>query len=210
MKKLLVSLLLILPSFFTLAFDRSEIANKSAEVTPLLNGQTLPDITVKNLQNDTLQLKQLISKKPTIMVFYRGGWCPYCNAQLAGLKEIESKLTDLGYQILAISPDSPERLKAQQTKQQFNLTLLSDSSLDAIRKMGIAFLLDEKTSEYYRDKVGVEFMDIEGTSRVALPVPAVYIVDQQGLVQFNYVNPNFRVRLPAQLLYDAAKVLAVH
>ncbi|WP_416306592.1 peroxiredoxin-like family protein [Neptunicella sp. SCSIO 80796] len=206
----------ILPGLFflvftsvTLAFDRTMIAEQPEQVTPLLNGQNIPAIELKTVDGETVGLTQLVAQKPTILVFYRGGWCPYCSRQLAGLKDIESKLTDLGYQIIAISPDSPARLQAQKVKSEFNVMLLSDDQLAATRAFGLAFFLPEKTAELYRNKLGVEFVDVYDTERVALPVPAVYIADQSGLIQFNYVNPNFKVRVSEQLLYDAAKTSLV-
>lgn len=62
-------------------------------------------------------------EKPSIILFYRGGWCPYCNRQLAELKNIEQDLVDLGYQVLAISPESPDRLQEQKLETEFAVTL---------------------------------------------------------------------------------------
>ncbi|MDN4503057.1 peroxiredoxin-like family protein [Alteromonadaceae bacterium BrNp21-10] len=199
---LITALALTLPA---LALDRTQIAASAEDVTPLLNGQSIPAVALKTVDGKTINLTELVASKPSIILFYRGGWCPYCSRQLAGLKDLEPKLKALGYQIIAISPDSATRLQSQKMTTEFSAMLLSDDQLNAIRGFGLGYFLDDKTAEMYRDKAGVEFVDIEGTSRVALPAPAVYIVDQAGLIKFNYVNPNFKVRVSEQLLYDAAK-----
>lgn len=186
-----------------------KIAETAEQVTPIMNGQNIPSVTLFDVDGNTVSLKQIVSEKPTVLVFYRGGWCPYCNTQLAGLREIEEKVMAMGYQLVAISPDSPERLKEAKVENDYKIRLLSDANFDVISEFGIGFFLPEKTAKRYRNKMGIEFVDIDGTSKVALPIPAVYVVDKEGLVHFNYVNPNFRVRLSPELLYQATKTLAL-
>lgn len=209
MKKLVTLLFLAVFSQQLLAGNAELIAETAEKVTPLMNGQNIPHTTLKDVEGNTVSLKQIVSQKPTVIVFYRGGWCPYCSNQLAGLREIEEKVLKLGYQLVAISPDSPERLQAQKVENDYKITLLSDANFDVTSQFGIGFFLPEKTADKYRDKLGVEFVALDGTSKVALPVPAVYVVDKEGMVHFNYVNPNFRVRLSPELLYQATKTLAL-
>src|SRR5262245_9715985 len=92
----------------------SGVPLKPEDISPLLVGETIPVATLPDAQNKPTDLQALIAKKPTILVFYRGGWCPYCNKQLAGLQQIEKDLTDMGYQLIAVSTDSPDNL--QQTE----------------------------------------------------------------------------------------------
>lgn len=207
MKKLIAFLWLTLVSHNL--FAANGIAESAEHVTPLMNGQNIPSVTLKDVDGNIVSLKQIVSEKPSVIVFYRGGWCPYCNTQLAGLKDIEEKVLEMGYQLIAISPDSPERLKAAKVENDYKIRLLSDANFDVISEFGIGFFLPEKTAMKYRNKLGVEFVSLDGTSKVALPVPAVYVVDRAGLVHFNYVNPNFRVRLSPELLYQATKTLAL-
>ena len=128
-------LLSIFALFITLsasvnALDRAAIADAAENVTPLLNGQQAPSTTLKTADGSPVSLKALTMQKPSIVLFYRGGWCPYCNRQLAEIKDIEQDLIDLGYQVLAISPESPARLQEQKLETEFAVTLLSDESLD--------------------------------------------------------------------------------
>ncbi len=125
---------------------------------------------------------------------------------MAGLVEVEQRIIDLGYQIIAISPDSPERLKAQQSSDEFNLMHLSDRSLDATLAFGLAYYVDDEMVETIRGQLGAEVVSLAGESRVVLPVPAAYIVDTTGLIKFAYVNPNFQQRINPHLLYQAARL----
>jgi peroxiredoxin len=186
--------------------SRIPIAESAEKVTPLLNGQFVPDVILQTAFGKDINLKTLIESKPSLVIFYRGGWCPYCNRQMKGLLEVEQRIIDLGYQIIAISPDTPERLQAQKTGADFDVVRLSDNGLKAIRAFGLGYYLDDNTANTYRDKLGANLVTVEGESKVVLPVPAAYIFDTSGLVQFQYVNPNFRVRVSPQLLFYAAQI----
>jgi peroxiredoxin len=83
--------------------------------------------------------------------------------------------------------------------------LLSDDSLTLAQTLGLAFYLDDKTAKIYRNKLGVNFVSLEGEAKVALPVPAVFVIDTNGLVHFQYANPNYKVRLTEDLLLAAVK-----
>lgn len=207
MKKLFIFAFLTLMQFSVSASSVDKIAATADEVRPLLNGQILPDVNLYDLNDKPVSLKSIVSQQPTVIIFYRGGWCPYCNAQLAGLKNIEEKVVELGYQIIAISPDSPTRLKEQALESDFKVKLFSDKDFVVSSEFGIGFFLPDDMASKYRNKLGVEFVALDGTSKVALPVPAVYIADEEGLVHFNYVNPNYSVRVSPDLLYQAARTL---
>lgn len=206
MRKFLFVLVLMVVSGSALALDRSVIADAAENVTPLLNGQSVPNTTLKTADGSPVSLQALMMEKPSIILFYRGGWCPYCNRQLAELKNIEQDLVDLGYQVLAISPESPDRLQEQKLETEFAVTLLSDASLDTIRQFGVGFYVPEETSQLYKDKMNIDLTK-DTSSRSVLPAPAIFIADTKGLIQFNYVNPNYRVRPSAELLLNVAKTL---
>lgn len=183
------------------------IAATAEAVHPIMNGQTVPNTTIYDYKNKAYKFHDVLKNKPTVLIFYRGGWCPYCNAQLSGLKAIEDKVIEMGYQIIALSPDSPERLNGQAFKSDLKVQVFSDKNFEATQAFGLAYFLKAKLADKYRNKLGTEFIDLDGTSKVALPVPAVYIMDTKGLVHFQYVNPNYAVRLEADLLFQATKIM---
>jgi peroxiredoxin len=193
--------------FFSVnVYGQTKIAATAEQVSPLLNGQFIPDVIVQTEFGKDISLKTLVESKPSVVIFYRGGWCPYCNRQMKGLLKVEQRIIDLGYQIIAISADTPERMQAQKTGASFDVVRLSDNRLKAIEAFGLGYFLDQKTADQYRDKLGAKLVTLEGTNKVVLPVPAVYIFDTSGLVQFQYVNPNYRVRVSPQLLFYAAQI----
>ncbi|NIA01082.1 redoxin domain-containing protein, partial [Massilia sp. CCM 8734] len=99
----------------------------------------IPNSILKSSENATVSLSDVVSKKKTVLVFYRGGWCPYCNLHLSALAEAEKQILDLGYQIVAISPDSPENLRSTAEIDKVQYMLLSDANGVLIKEFGIAF-----------------------------------------------------------------------
>lgn len=187
------------------ALDRSEFADQAEHVTPLLDGSSIPNASVFMADGSPVSFKGLVMQKPSVVLFYRGGWCPYCNRQLAGLKEIEAELVEMGYQILAVSPESSQRLQEQKLETDFAATLISDNNLQAISGFGVGFVVDEETQKRYAG-YGISLTENEDGKPV-LPAPAVFIVDKSGTVKFSYVNPDFKYRPSASLILAAATAL---
>jgi peroxiredoxin len=195
-----------LMSTSVVALDRTIIADTAENITPILNGTTMPNVTVKTADGAPVSLRALVMQKPTIVIFYRGGWCPYCSRQLAELKSIEKELVAEGYQILAISPESPEKLQSQKLETEFAVTLISDESLAAIRGFGVGFYVPNDTRKLYKDRMNVD-LTADTSDRAVLPAPAIFILDESGKVQFNYVNPDYSIRPSAALVLSAAKLV---
>ncbi|MFN1835438.1 peroxiredoxin-like family protein [Balneola sp. MJW-20] len=203
LKTLFLSLLFLV--FINLNLSAQDYAETASEVTPLLIGSIIPDVSVKNIESEELNLRELVSSKQTVIIFYRGGWCPYCSQHLAELNEIEDEIRNMGYQFLAISADRPEELRKSKSKADLNYTLLSDSPMNATKAFGLAFKVDEATVQRYME-IGIDLEKSSGYDHHLLPVPAVYILDTDGKVLFDYVNPDYRQRINGEILLTAARV----
>ncbi|MGA4604547.1 peroxiredoxin-like family protein [Pseudoalteromonas maricaloris] len=203
MRHFILSLALACSAFVSAA-EITNIAAAPEQVSPLLPGIDAPALQLKDKSGNTVDLATRYKENITVLVVYRGGWCPYCSRQLAGIQEIEPQLVKMGAQIIAIAPDSPEAL-AKSTIESPHYQLLSDNEMRMSQALGLAYFLDDKTALAYRNKLGVNFVDFEGNDKVALPVPAVFVVDKKGLIQFQYANPNYKVRLDESVLLAAVK-----
>lgn len=195
-------------AFFTLSFlffsvlasAQTELPKTATDISPLLIGEKIPNLTLKSVDGNDINLSDAFSKKRTILVFYRGGWCPYCNVQLAALGQSEKELLDLGYQIIAVSPDSPKNLKVTDEKEKLNYLLLSDSKGELTKAVGIAFqapMLAKSRLSKSSDGINISF----------LPVPSVFILNDKGDIEFEHITPDYKHRITTELLIAAAKSL---
>jgi peroxiredoxin len=177
-----------------------QLPQKSEDICPLLIGEAIPTNTLISVDGNKHQLSDLIAEKPGILIFYRGGWCPYCNTQLSDLRKIEDEIITLGYQILAISPDSPENLRQTMDKQKPNYSLYSDADGALIKSMGIAFQAPDR-------HIGMLNKRSEGQNEGFLPVPSVFVVDTSGKILFEYINPDYKTRISSDMLLSVLKSL---
>lgn len=179
---------------------QNNLPKLATEIAPLLIGEKIPNVTLKSVENTDVNLTELISKKRTVLVFYRGGWCPYCNAHLAALAEAEKELLALGYQIIAISPDAPASLEVTDGKEKLNYLLLSDSTGELSKAVGIAF----QAPENYKTTIA---KGSDGINNSFLPVPALFILNVNAEIEFEHISPNFKNRVSNDLLIAVAKSL---
>lgn len=107
----------------------------------------------------------------------------------------------MGYQILAVSTDSPENLTQSANKQKLTYTLLSDADLAVSKKFGIAFKSPKSYDQFLPETSAGKNVD------KLLPVPSVFILNKKGSICFEYINPNFKERLNPALLKAAAASL---
>ncbi|MGA9408060.1 MAG: peroxiredoxin-like family protein [Bacteroidota bacterium] len=180
------------------------VADRADDIHPLLVGMNVPDVVLTDVEGKEVKLYSLLEKKPTVLIFYRGGWCPYCNLQMEQLHTIESDVLKEGYQIVAVSADRPENIETSIEKHDLHYTLLSDSTMNAAKAFGLAFRVDKEALQRSK-KYAATLEAGSGLSHHILPVPAVFIIQKNGSIIFEYVNPNFKVRLNAQVLLAIVK-----
>jgi peroxiredoxin len=172
---------------------------------PLQKGGVIPDVTVQTADDATVHLRELVSAKPTVLLFYRGGWCPFCTRHLSALVDIQDDLKAAGVQMLAISIDQPSKLRETPEYDAFSYTLLSDADAEAAEAFGLAFTVPDELVSKYKTEYGIDLEAASGQTHHKLPHPAVYVVGQDGIVQFVYVNEDYKVRLEPQKVLAAAR-----
>ncbi|MBK8066067.1 MAG: AhpC/TSA family protein [Rhodanobacteraceae bacterium] len=186
---------------------RAQIAESAEEVRPILVGSPVPAVELTELSGETTTLAALLGGRRTVLVFYRGGWCPFCNLQLSELRKLGPDLAAQDFQLLAVSPDRAEILRKTLEEGDIDFTLASDSRALALQAFGIAFRVDDATLEKYRG-FGVDLEQASGQAHHALPVPSVFVIDAAGLIQFAYVNPDYRTRVPLRMVRAAMEAVA--
>lgn len=180
------------------------VVKDAKDVKPLGVGAQVPGVNVRDVQGKTHNLAKLADKGPAVLVFYRGGWCPYCTKHLSALQAIEGDLKAAGYTLYGITPDRPEKLAATAAKEKLGYTLLSDADASAVKAFGLGFVVDDLTIEKYKTfKINLD--EASGYSHHILPVPAVYVVEKGGKIKFVHYDPDYRKRLDAKDVLAAAQ-----
>lgn len=185
---------------FSFAFaDQNGIAPSADATKPVEKGAAMPDAVVRDAEGHETTLQKLTDGKPIVLVFFRGGWCPICTRHTGQLIQAYPQIKVKGAQLVAISPDSPEKTEANQAKNSIPFPVYSDSDLTAAKAFGLAFQVDDATIEKYKG-YGINLEAASGRTHQSLPIPAVYIVDANGQVVYAHSDPNYRERLDADLI----------
>ena len=201
----LVAVLMLFSSVAGIAADQREDIHASADqVQPLLAGMKAPVFTLRDVNDQPFLFQADQFDKPLVLTFFRGGWCPYCNLHLAEMRKAEQQLKDMGFNIWFISIDKPELLLESLDDPDIGYTIYSDSSLQATKAFGLAFQVgDELVEKYLTHNIDLE--KASGETHHVLPAPATYIIGTDGIINFAYINPDYKVRLHPDVLLAAAK-----
>ncbi|MFO7653574.1 MAG: peroxiredoxin-like family protein [Candidatus Krumholzibacteriia bacterium] len=182
------------------------VADRPEDICPILVGSELPPIELRTPTGAAFDLNAAARAQPTVLIFYRGGWCPFCSRHLAQLQTVQQDLSALGYQILAVSADRPAKLTAPVEEHDLEYQLLSDSTMAAARALGIAFEVPDETVQKYKNDYNIDLEADSGETHHQLPVPAAIVLDREGMVRFIHVDPDYRSRIDPELLLAAARV----
>lgn len=203
--KFICLILALLLLNFNPVFAEQRIALNAEDVRPLLPGMKAPQFELHDVNGNLISVNPEKLEKPVIMTFFRGGWCPYCNLHLAELRHAEEELLAMGFDVWFLSTDKPELLLESQEAPETDYTIYSDAKLDAAKKFGIAFQVNKNTIRRYQG-FGIDLKATSGESHQALPAPATFLIGTDGIINFMYTNPDYKVRLHPDVLIAAAKV----
>lgn len=206
MRSTALPILAILCLAATLAAPAShaEIAASAEETQPLPAGVAAPAFTARNADGSNFVFNPSTLDRPAMLIFYRGGWCPYCNAHLAELRHVVPELEQRGIDVYFLSADSPANLATalHGEAEGLDYTLLSDARLGAAKAFGLAFRVPDDYYQAAKD-YGVDLEEASGEIHHALPIPAVYLVGAAGTIRFAHTNPDYTQRLSAAELRAA-------
>jgi peroxiredoxin len=191
----------VLPKEIIEAFERSiRELRESGAAKGLAVGAQAPDFTLANQIGRRVTLSEETAKGPVILTFYRGEWCPFCNLELRAYQRILGGIHAAGAQLLAVSPQTPDHSLSVQEKNELSFHVLSDPRNQVAEKYRLKFKLPDDLHDIYRS-LGFALDRYNGDNSWELPVPATYVIDQQGIIRFANVDPDYRTRTePGEVL----------
>jgi peroxiredoxin len=189
------------------------VAATADQVQPLQSGELAPRFIVRTVESAPFDFDPAKLKRPVLVLTFRGGWCPYCNTYMSDMRHVIPEIRDMGIDVLFLSGDRSELLfeslkgETQEDIAGLDYTILSDADAQAAIAFGIAFRASDSTIQRREEKG----QDIEASSmrrHGVLPVPAVFAIDKDGVIAYSYVNADYKIRLPAEELMSAARMIA--
>jgi peroxiredoxin len=193
------------------AFNVQKEANLPADVLALMNttneeliaqhiknnalqvGDKVEDFTLANHLGKNVELIDLLKKGPVVISFYRGAWCPYCNLELKALNDFLPQFKTKSAQLVAISPQLPDQTLTTAQKNELEFDVLSDVGNKVAQQFGLLFTLDKRIQELYTG-FGIDFEQTYGDKTYQLPLPATYVINQNGVITYAFLNEDYTLR----------------
>lgn len=180
-------------------FTAELIASGQAE-RALKAGDRAPVFALQDSEGTLVSSADLLRKGPLVVTFYRGVWCPFCSLDLQAIEAATSEIREQGAELVAISQQTAIFSRKSRRDNKLNFPILSDPNGETAAAFGIRFVLPEYLREVYK-MLKVDLTDFNGEPSWTLPMPARYVIAQDGVIAYAEVNPDYTRRPdPSELL----------
>lgn len=156
-------------------------------------GEPFPAFSLPNALGQYRSLDGLLAGGPLVLSFNRGGWCPYCVHELKSWSEFLPDVRAAGASFAAITPEVGGRARLLGNLLDADAEILADVDGGVALNSGLAFFVGQELLDQYREW-GLDLLSLYGSDSGFLPVPATFVIDQEGITRYAFVDPDFRHR----------------
>ena len=156
-------------------------------------GDMAPGFTLKDPEGRSVASADLLARGPLVVSFYRGVWCPYCNMELQALEAVRPQFEALGASLVAISPQTAPNSRKSVRQNGLHFPILSDVQGAVGAAFGLRFALPGYLVELYKNLKN-DLPAFNDDPAWTLPMPARYVIGQDGIILYAEVNPDYTRR----------------
>jgi peroxiredoxin len=169
----------------------------------------VPQFTLESANGTTVSSGELLRKGPLVVSFYRGKWCPYCNAEVDALAQAYPEIKALGAELVVLSPELTEYSKAMSDEHKVPFDILVDRHNAVAEEFGVGYVFPKYLHELYGNVLGIRLEKFNGDETYKLPIPSRFIIDQQGVIRHAYADPDYRFRAePSETIFALQDLVA--
>ena len=171
-------------------------------------GDQMPDGNLLDVAGQPTTLARALGSRPGVVVFYRGGWCPFCHIALRAYQaQLVPALAEKGIPLVAISPQTPDGSLSTQETKELTFTVLSDPGNQIAGELGI-LTAPSDDARAAQLQLGLDLTKVNADGTTTLPMPTVVIVDAVGVIRWLDVHADYTTRTePAEVLQAIAQTI---
>ena len=171
-------------------------------------GTRLPDGELLGVAGQPATLAETLSGKPAVIVFYRGGWCPYCNIALRTYQaDLVPALATRGIRLIAISPQTADGSLSTKETKELSFTVLSDPGNRLARQLGI-LTAPSDGARAAQLQLGLDLIQVNADGTTGLPMPTVVIAGADGVIRWIDVHRDYTTMAePGQVLQAVTETI---
>ena len=205
MKKMIEmkKLLLIIIIFYSLLGLQGQNERDVKEAKGLPVGVIAPTFTALDADSNVFVLKETLKDGPVVLIFYRGFWCPVCNKHLGKLQDSLQFIQEAGARVIAISPEKPDYLDKMADKSGATFTLLYDEGYKIADAYDVTFKPTSMQLFSYNVVLNGELKKSHSDELQLLPIPATYILNQDGTIAWRQFDPDYKNRSSVNEIIEA-------
>lgn len=168
-------------------------------------GDKAPDFTLKNATGDDISLYDRLDEGPVVLVWYRGGWCPYCNITLQRLQSELPNFEKHNASLIALTPEVPDSSLSTTEKNDLQFDVLSDEGQKVSKEYGVVFQLTDEVAARYEKSFGLTEYNNDDSKK--LPLAATYVIDTNGIITYAFLDADYRNRAEPKDIIEALEKL---
>jgi peroxiredoxin len=169
-------------------------------------GDQMPHFLLPSADGRLVGSAELLEAGPIVVTFFRGDWCPYCAATLDALEARLPEITATGGTLIAITPETGGRALMMRRAHNLSYDVLVDVDLAIAVTFGIVFRMPPLYTALLL-RLGTDLAARSGNAAWLLPIPAAFVVRQDGVIARSWVNIDFTQRAEPGEIIDALKSL---
>jgi len=182
---------------------QSQADRSVEEAHGIMVGTNAPMFTAIDADSNQFVLGEEIKKGPVVIIFYRGFWCPVCNKHLKSMQDSLKLIEATGARVIAVSPEKPEYLDKMAEKTKAEFTLLYDEDYKIADAYDVTFAPSGMQIFTYNVALGAKLKKTHSDDSQRLPIPATYIVNEDGLIIWRQFDHNYKKRSSAKEIIKA-------
>jgi peroxiredoxin len=156
-------------------------------------GVKAPSFELSDHNGKLVSSSELLSKGRLVICFFRGRWCPFCVGQLEAINLILSQIQISGAALVAMSPQTVQQSFFMADQHRLKFPLLSDAGNKVARQFGLTYRVPDYQQAVYK-RVFINLPFTNGDSSWELPIPATYILDQDGTIAWTWHSADYTER----------------
>ena len=171
----------------------TKLVNEGLSSKVIKKGEVFPEFELSNVNNKKISLNEISKSGKTIIAFYRGGWCPYCNIQLKALQQALPEFKSKGAKLIAITPETPNNSLTTAEKNELKFEVLSDIDNKLARELGLVFQLPEDLQAIYNN-FGLDLVKHNQNENFELPLAATFVLNEKKEIIYKFVDEDYTKR----------------
>lgn len=170
-------------------------------------GMMAPDFDASNSENKRIKLSDEYKNGPVVLIFYRGGWCPYCNRHLQDLESHISDFETYNAKIIAVSVDKIDNSAMTVADQKLSFDVISNPEGNILEAYNLVYHVPDELAKTYKEIYNIDLVAASGRTDYMIAIPGAYVIDQTGTIVFADANDDYKTRTSPEKILEFLKTL---